>query len=147
VLRSPALALRGREATTGWGSVHHEVTFAAKPAEVYEALMDSRRHAAFSGVPAKISRVEGGAFHCYDGSIEGRNVELREGSRIVQAWRIADWDDGIYSIVRFELSKTKTGTQLVFDHTGIPEAARDGIEDGWKSHYWEPIRKYLSAKR
>jgi activator of HSP90 ATPase len=129
-----------------WGSVHHEVTFAAKPSDVYEALMDSRRHAAFSGVPAKMSRVEGGAFECYDGSIEGRNVELIENRRIVQAWRITDWDEGVWSIVRFELAKTKTGTMLVFDHTGIPEDARDGIDSGWTSHYWDPIKKYLAKK-
>lgn len=130
-----------------WGSVHHEVTFAATPGEVYEALMDSRRHAAFSGVPAKISRTEGGAFQCYDGSIEGRNVELIENVRIVQAWRIADWDEGIYSICRFELAKSKGGTKLVFDHTGIPDDARDGIDAGWTDHYWDPMKKYLAGKR
>jgi activator of HSP90 ATPase len=129
-----------------WGSVHHEVTFRATPSEVYEALMDSRRHAAFSGAPAKISRKEGGAFTCYDGSIEGRNVELIDSVRIVQAWRISDWDEGIYSIVRFELATTKTGTRLVFDHSGIPEGARDGIDQGWTDHYWEPIKKLLAGK-
>ncbi|MCI4324781.1 MAG: SRPBCC domain-containing protein [Thermoplasmata archaeon] len=127
--------------------MHHEVTFAAKPSEVYEAILDSRRHAALSGAPAKMSRVEGGAFQCYDGSIEGRNVELIANVRIVQAWRISDWDEGVYSIVRFELSKTKTGAKLVFDHTGIPDDARDGIDAGWTDHYWDPIKKYLAKKR
>jgi activator of HSP90 ATPase len=130
-----------------WGSVHHEVEFRAKPSEVYEALMDSVRHAAFSGAPAKISRKEGGAFQCYDGSIDGRNVELIENERIVQAWRISDWDEGIWSIVHFELAKSKKGTKLVFDHSGIPEDARDGIDEGWTSHYWNPIQKYLAKKR
>jgi activator of HSP90 ATPase len=129
-----------------WGSVHHEVNFDAKPGDVYEMLMDSRRHAAFSGAPAKISRKEGGWFACYDGSIEGRNVELVDGVRIVQAWRISDWDEGVYSIVRFELEKTKSGTKLVFDHSGIPEDARDGIDRGWKDHYWEPMKKLFARK-
>lgn len=129
-----------------WGSVHQEVTFDATPKDVYEALMDSRQHAAYTGGTAKISRAEGGAFTCSDESITGRNVQLVENERIVQAWRLSDWEDGVYSIVRFELAKAKKGTLLVLDHTGIPESERAGIESGWEDFYWAPMRAYF-AKR
>ncbi|HEV8050163.1 MAG TPA: SRPBCC family protein [Thermoplasmata archaeon] len=130
-----------------WGSVHQEVQFAATPKQVYDALMVSREHAKFTGVPAKISPVEGGEFHCFDGSIEGRNVSLIPGQRIVQAWRISEWEDGVYSIVRFELEKTKGGTKLVFDHTGVPEDALEGITQGWFDHYWDNLTKYFAGPK
>ncbi|HXQ94430.1 MAG TPA: SRPBCC family protein [Thermoplasmata archaeon] len=128
-----------------WGSVHQEVTFAATPKRVYDALMVSKEHAKFTGAPAKISSVEGGEFRCFDGSIEGRNVSLIPGRRIVQAWRISDWEDGVYSIVHFELEKTKGGTKLVFDHTGVPEDALPGITQGWFDHYWDNLTKFFAG--
>jgi activator of HSP90 ATPase len=130
-----------------WGSVHQEVTFDATPKEVYEALMDSRQHAAYTGGAAKISRAVGGAFRCSDESITGRNVELVENERIVQAWRLSDWEDGVYSIVRFEIAKEKRGTKLVLDHTGIPESERSGIDSGWGEYYWEPMKRFFSGRR
>jgi activator of HSP90 ATPase len=130
-----------------WGSVHQEVKFAATPKQVYDALMRSKEHASFSGAPAKISPVEGGEFRCFGTSIEGRNVSLIPGKRIVQAWRISEWDDGVYSIVRFELEKTKSGTKLVFDHTGVPSDALAGITSGWVEHYWDNLTKYFARTK
>ncbi|MCI4326029.1 MAG: SRPBCC domain-containing protein [Thermoplasmata archaeon] len=130
-----------------WGSVHQEVKFDATPKRVYDALMVTKQHAAFTGVPAKISPVEGGEFQCFDGSLEGRNVALIPGKRIVQAWRISGWEDGVFSIVRFELEKTKTGTKLVFDHTGVPQDALKGITAGWYEHYWDNLTKYFAGKK
>jgi uncharacterized protein YndB with AHSA1/START domain len=41
-------------------SIRQSVVFKAPPHEVYEALMDSKKHARFSGEEARISRKDGG---------------------------------------------------------------------------------------
>ncbi len=43
---------------------------------------------------------------------------------LVQAWRVAVWPDGHYSIVKFELQPQGSQTRLVLDHVGFPEEMR-----------------------
>jgi activator of HSP90 ATPase len=125
-------------------TIHQEVLLPASPERVYEALMDSARHAAFTANgAAQISRDEGGAFSAHGGAIVGRNVELVPNARIVQAWRVANWPAGLYSIVRFELHADGSGTRAVLDHSGVPDADRPHVDAGWHTRYWEPLRKYL----
>lgn len=122
--------------------VHHEVDFRAKPREVYEAYLDSRRHARITGGPAKMSKKVGGHFEAGD-YITGTNVELVPGKRIVQAWRGTDWPEGVYSILRLELKAKGKGSRLVVDHVGIPDKFRDGVDEGWFTYYWEPMKAYF----
>jgi len=124
-------------------SIHQEVDLKGSPQRVYEALLDSKQFSAFTGMAAEIHREPGGAFSCFDGKIVGRNVELVANQRIVQAWRSNGWPSGAYSIVRFELSKQDSGTRVALDHRGFPDGTRESLEAGWKSHYWEPLAKYL----
>ena len=74
----------------------------------------------------------------------GRKVQLIPNQRIVQAWRVVTWPEGVYSIARFQLKAQDSGTRLVFDHTGFPEEERDHLAAGWESHYWTLLKKYLS---
>ena len=124
-------------------TIHQEVDFAASPQRLYEALLDAKQFSAFSTMPAEINREVGGAFSLFGGHIIGRNVELVPNRRIVQAWRVVDWPEGVYSIARFELKAQGSGTHLVFDHTGFPEDLRDHLAEGWESHYWALPKKYL----
>ncbi len=121
--------------------IHDERDFPASPARIYEALLDSREFAAFSGRPAEISRDAGGAFSLFGGHIVGRNVELIPNRRIVQAWRVVTWPDGVYSIVTFELKAQGSGTRLTFDHVGFPDGLKDHLAEGWESNYWAPLKK------
>ena len=75
--------------------------------------------------------------------ITGRNIELIPEQRIVQAWRVGNWPEGIYSIVKFELTADGTATKLVLDHTAFLEGAADHLDPGWHQMYWEPLKKYL----
>jgi len=125
-------------------SLHNEVDFKASAERIYQALLDSKQFAAFSGMPAEIDPKAGGAFTMFGGMIVGRNVELVPNERIVQAWRPAHWDAGVYSIARFELKPQGAGTLLVFDHTGFPEGEYDHLDSGWHSHYWDPLKKFLA---
>jgi len=124
-------------------TIHQEVDFQVGPQRLYEALLDSKQFSAFSGRPAAIDRAVGGAFSLFGGHIVGRNVELVPHQRIVQVWRVVDWPEGAYSIVKFELRVQGASTHLVFDHTGFPEGLRDHLVAGWESNYWALLKKYL----
>ena len=63
--------------------------------------------------------------------------------RIVQAWREVNWDPGVYSVAKFELLEQGTGSKIVFDHTGFPRGNAEHLAAGWKTHYWEPLAKFL----
>jgi len=124
-------------------TIHQEMDFPASPERLYEALLDSKQFSAFSERPAEIDRAPGGAFSLFGGHIVGRNVELIPNQRIVQAWRVVDWPEGVYSMVKFEFTVRGSGTHLVFDHTGFPEDLRDHLAVGWESNYWALLRKHL----
>jgi activator of HSP90 ATPase len=124
-------------------SIHQEVDFKAPPGRIFGALMDPKQFATFSGRPAEIDPREGGAFSLFGGLIVGRNVELAPGQRVVQAWRPAHWEAGVYSIARFELKPRGPDTRIVFDHTGFPEGEYDTLLSGWNGHYWGPLAKFL----
>ena len=95
--------------------------------------------------PTEISRQVGGAFKLFGGHIVGRHIELVPNQRIVQAWRVVDWNPGVYSIVTFELTEQGSNTKILFDHIGFPEGKAQQLADGWTANYWEPLRKYLAS--
>lgn len=104
----------------------------------------------FTGAPAEIKAEAGGEFSCFGGMITGRNIELSPNRRIVQAWRVKIWPEGMYSIVSFELQPDGSGTRLVMTHDGFPGTMRAHLngempDGGWQRQYWEPLRKYLAA--
>jgi activator of HSP90 ATPase len=123
--------------------IRQTITFRASPHEVYEMLMDSQKHAKFTGSPAKISRKVGGKISAYDGYITGENVELIEDKKIVQLWRGSDWPEGVVSKATFALKKVKGGTKLTFTQAGVPAAQFASIKQGWIDFYWEPMKAML----
>jgi len=125
------------------GVLHQDADFAVAPGRVFQLLTDEKLFAAMSGAPAKIENREGGAFSLFGGAIVGRNLELVDGKRVVQAWRDAAWNAGLYSVIKFELSPAGKGTHLSFDQSGYPESDRASLVAGWKSHYWEPMQAYF----
>jgi activator of HSP90 ATPase len=137
-------------------AIHQEPTFNASPKRVYHALTDtpqfdkvieiggSKNSPALGTRPTEISTQIGGPFVLFGGHIIGRHVELIPAQRIVQAWRVIDWEQGVYSIARFELKEAGAGTKIIFDHTGFPNGLAAHLADGWDSHYWKPLRSFLS---
>jgi activator of HSP90 ATPase len=126
-------------------SLHQEIALNAAPDRIFNVLMDSKQFAAFTGMSATIDPKAGGAFSTFGGLVEGRNVELIAGQRIVQAWRPVSWDPGVYSVVHFELKAANAGTTLVLDHTGFPEGDFGHLDSGWYLRYWDPLKKYLAT--
>jgi uncharacterized protein YndB with AHSA1/START domain len=110
-------------------TIKQRVKFKADPATVYDLLADSRKHSAFTGRQAVISREIGGAFSIGESDIEsdvtGINVDLVPGRRIVQAWRHRRFPEGIFSMAAVTLTPTPDGgTELVLVHRGVP---KDGV--------------------
>lgn len=125
------------------GTIKQTVTFRSTPHEVYEALMDSKKHAAFSGGKASISRAVGGKISAYDNYITGKNIELVPDKKIVQDWRAVDWSEGYFSRITFEFSAIPEGTRLDFTHTDLPEGTEEEFTQGWIDNYWVPMKVFL----
>ena len=136
-------------------AIHQETTYKAPPSQVYEALTDAAQFQKvelasgamkaeeLNAVPAKISSEPGGSFSTFGGLIVGRLLELARDERIVQAWRPAYWEPGLFSMVRFQLLDAGAGTRLVLDHRGFPDGDSRSLLDGWTKNYWQPLAKYL----
>jgi len=137
-------------------SIHQEPVIKATRQRVYEALTDTKQFdkiVELSGAkkdmkpgskPTEISPALGGTFTIFGGHIIGRHLEFVPNERIVQAWRVVDWEPGIYSIARFALVEQGSGTKIVFDHTGFPKGLGEHLASGWKQHYWEPMAKLFA---
>ncbi len=128
-------------------TIRQTATFKVAPHEVYEALMDSRKHSEFTGDKAVISRAVGGKFSAFDGWAEGTNVELVPDRKIVQAWRGSDWPEGHYSQATFALLETAGNTKLTFTQTGVPEEFYEDVKKGWREYYWKPMKAMLEKKK
>lgn len=124
-------------------SIKQTITFKASPRDVYEALMDSKKHAKFTGGPAKISRNIGGKFSVFDGYASGKNIELVQDKKIVQTWRASDWDESDLSEVTFILTPKKNGTILSFLQKNVPLQHLSAIKQGWVDYYWNPMKEML----
>jgi activator of HSP90 ATPase len=126
-------------------NLRQRITINAPPRDVYQALVDSKVHATFTGDTARFDPRVGGKFQHYGGSLHGIVIDLQKDRRIVLAWRTTDWPEGHYSIAQFVLEKVAGGTRLTFDQYGIPSSDFEDISAGWKSYYWTPLKEYLET--
>jgi activator of HSP90 ATPase len=128
-------------------TIKQMVTFPASAHEIYEMLMDSKKHSAFTGDSAEIDRKVGGHFSVWGGYIEGINLELVPDRKIVQSWKGSDWPEGHFSQVTFELSESSGTTTLNFIQEGVPDDFYDDISRGWQEYYWEPMQAVLKDRK
>lgn len=124
-------------------TIRQQVTIGALAHDVYEALMDSRKHSRFSGAAAKINRKVGGVISAYGGYITGANLELVPDKKIRQRWHAADFPEGHDSEVTFSLNETGGKTTIAFTHKGVPVDSYASIKQGWNDYYWTPMKKML----
>jgi|SRR6185437_7671724 len=129
-------------------NIKQQEHFDASPVEIYNAIMDSKKHALFTGAPADIENKVGGNFTVHHGYITGKNLELVPGKKIVQSWHAEEenWPDDYFSKITFDLKEDKGGTLLNFTHEGVPVEHANSIEDGWKTYYWEPLKEMVGKK-
>jgi uncharacterized protein YndB with AHSA1/START domain len=130
-------------------TIRQVVTLPGSPSEVYAALMTTKGHTGFTGAPSRISGKVGGRFMAWGGYIHGRNLTLEPGKLIVQTWRPSqdDWPAEYYSKVRFVLTRSSRGTTVAFTHSGVLSHHAGHLATGWKTSYWDPLRKYLRGTK
>lgn len=125
-------------------TIHQEQVYAVEPTRIYALLTNADEFSKLSGgAPAEIDATAGGAFSCFGGMIEGRNIECEAGVRLVQAWRVKAWEPGVYSLVRFELRAHDGGTRVCLDHSSFPAGQGEHLAAGWHKNYWDPLRQAL----
>jgi len=150
---------RARQNLEGWksrerrlglrfGTIEQTVFFEAPPEEVYDALLDPKKHSEFTGSPATTSARKGATFTAWEGYITGKNLELVKGKKIVQEWKTTEWPDG-YPVSRLELTLggKKGGTELKMVHSKVPAEQVASYTGGWKSSYWDPLKEYLAKRQ
>jgi activator of HSP90 ATPase len=77
----------------------------ATPHDIYEILMDSKKHTKLSRQPTKVSRSVGGAFKVGH-DLEGKHLALTKDRTIVQTWRANNWEQGHDSKATFRTSES-----------------------------------------
>jgi activator of HSP90 ATPase len=119
-------------------------TIPASPRDIYDAWLDSRRHAAMTGGKAKMSKTVGAKVSAWDGYILGENRALVPGKRIVQSWRTTKFTekDGD-STIAVTLKPVKGGTRLTLVHSNVPDLHTSYQNGGWQTHYFEPMKTYF----
>jgi uncharacterized protein YndB with AHSA1/START domain len=129
-------------------TITQKVVIPASPEEVYDAYVDPKKHAAFTGGKATGKPAVGGKMTAWDGYIFGKYLELEPGKRIVQEWTTTDWIEG-YGPSRLELclSRVPEGTELVMVNSNVPEEQADEVYEGWIEFYWNLLKEYFSKKQ
>jgi len=116
----------------------------ASPDEVYDVLMDSRKHQSLSGEQAKITKKVGGKFTAWGSHISEINRVLKPGKKIVQAWRATGWWPDHYSIVIFDIQRAGAGAKLRFTQIGVASSRYSGHYRGWIETYWTPMKEIFA---
>ncbi len=130
------------------GTIRQTALIDASPLEVYEAFVDPKKHAAFTGQSATGAPRVGGKFTAGDGYIMGKHLELERGKRILQEWTTSEWPEGSPpSLLELTLKAKGKKTELTMVHSKVPEDQVDYYAEGWKEWYWGPLKKYFADKK
>jgi activator of HSP90 ATPase len=129
-------------------TITQKIVLPALPEEVYEALLDPKKHSEFTGSKATGKAIVGAKFTAWEGYISGRNLELEKGKRIVQEWVTTEWpEDYPPSRLEFTFKEVDGKTELTMVHSGIPTDQEEELKQGWIDYYWEPLKNYFEKRR
>ncbi len=124
-------------------SITLKQVFHVKPDVLYRAWLDSETHTAMTGGEANCTGIENEVFTTWDGYISGKNVQLEQNKKIVQAWRTDEFNaDDEDSLLTITFTETPEGTELHLSHENIPEG-QSQYEQGWIDHYFNPMKSYF----
>ena len=115
--------------------------------KIYNVWLEGRKHGEMTGSKATGYAKVGKAFTAWDGYISGKNIELVNDKRIVQAWRSTEFaENAPDSKLEVILKKVKGGTEVTLNHSEIPEGQAAGYKKGWIDFYFKPMTKYFVEK-
>ena len=123
------------------------ITLPVKATELYNAWLDSKKHSAFTGGDAVCSKKVGGEFTAWDEYISGENLELKEGEFIKQSWRTMEFPKSAPdSILELTFEEKGGKTKLDLYHYNLQKGDGKKYGNGWKAHYFEPMKAYFKGK-
>ena len=119
----------------------------ASPQQIYDAWLDSDQHSAMTGGEAVVSNTDGDSFVAWDGYIEGRNIKLEPGVRIVQHWRTSEFDDSDNdSLLEVLFEAQNDGTVITIRHSNLPDHGMQ-YKQGWIDNYFDPMKEYFAKSK
>ena len=120
----------------------------ASAKQIYDAWLDTIGHSEMTGSAATMSNEIGAEVSAWGGYINGRNLELVPGERIVQSWRTSQFtDDHEDSIITVTLEEVDGGTVLTLTHTNVPDGQTSYERGGWQDHYFRPMTDHFSGRK
>jgi uncharacterized protein YndB with AHSA1/START domain len=119
-----------------------EIVLAASPEALWAMWLHPVGHGRFTGgAEAIVNDREGEMYSCWNGYIEGRNLTLVPGERIVQSWRTADFAAADQdSILELHFTPHAGGTHLRLVHRDLPYETGATYRQGWEDHYFVHMR-------
>ncbi len=115
----------------------------ASPEMVYNAWLDSEEHARMTGDSARVSAVIGEPFEAWGGYIQGKNLELEPGKRILQSWRTSEFEDSEEdSLVEIMFAPEGSSTRVTIRHSNLPPHGMQ-YQQGWVDSYFTPMKEYF----
>lgn len=117
------------------------------PAEIYDLLLDEKKHTALTNKEAVIDATEGGSFSFCNNNHQGYFIRLVKNKRIILAWTHRRFPRNRFTIVDLLLEKTEEGgTRISMNHLGVPESCDGWLTEAWKKTYWEPLAEYVTEE-
>ena len=116
-----------------------------KPVELYDALLNAKKHSAFTGAKATGAARVGGKFTAWDGYITGTNRELEPGRRMVQEWKTTEWPEASPpSRLVWTFAAKRGGAEVAMVHAKVPASQAAAYRQGWIDYYWTPLKEYFA---
>jgi len=127
-------------------TIRQQITFDCSAKQLFSILTEANKFSQITASEAVFDLRVGGEFSAFNGMISGRFIELEHDKRLSQRWRAANWQDGVYSLISFNLqASTEHKTTLSFEQTEYPVEFERHLAQGWQERYWQPIKKYLAG--
>lgn len=119
-----------------------ELILPVAPAALWEMWLHPVHHSKFTaGAEAIVTDLEGEMYSVWDGYIEGRNLTLEPGRRIVQSWRTSEFAAADKdSVLELRFEPHDEGTRLVLRHQDLPHETGETYRKGWEEHYFQHMR-------
>ncbi|MCJ1274848.1 hypothetical protein MMC21_002646 [Puttea exsequens] len=118
--------------------------FRTTASELYKTFTDSQRIAAFTRAPPKQfeGAHPGGKFELFGGNVSGEFVELKEPTKIVQKWRLAQWAQEHYSRLEivFDQNDADAVTVMRVKWDGVPVGQEEVTQRNWGEYYVRSIK-------
>lgn len=128
---------------TATASIDDQVQFSCSPLDLFAALTDAARIAAWSRAPALPAIIMPGTpFVLFDGNVRGRFTGLVRPSAIDLEWQLASWAAPSSVHLAIEPEPGTAGTCLLrLRQDGIPSGQEDMVRSNWHQYYWGPIKR------